>query len=125
MGILTELLKEIPSNNNDEKLKMLCDRIKEEENTNDMPDFVSDFISSVNILLGMEVPTSKIHKKQKTKIYSVLTLERDFNNVYIIRLYTMADLSQVLMRETFKVTEITPEKILTEYAKRLKWMKGE
>lgn len=125
MTILKQILDEIKTDDNTQKIRELCDKIQEEENQNNKYDNMKP--KGPNIFLSLEVPG------RTTKEIAYLTLERDSPTTsYVVVLYTlpksefhtMGDAS-LKRRKVWTIDDHRPEKILTFYAKHFKYMKGE
>jgi len=128
MAILEELLKEIKSSNIDEQVKILCDKIFEEEKLN--IHYYNILPTGPNVFLALEVPG-----RRSTEV-AFVSLERESSNKFIIVVWTTT--KQIYQDATAKeesiflkkqrvveIDEFKPEKILQEYAKFIKYMKGE
>ncbi len=124
MGIIEQLLKEIESSELDEQVIELCDKIMKEEQLNTK---YSEYIpQGANIFLSLEVP-----EISKNKI-SFLSLEREYKEKYIISLWTGFSENLVIGNEKVKRIQTwnidkfdSAPKILREYAKVMKYLKGE
>ncbi len=137
MSILDELLKEIPSDNILDQLRELCDKIQEEESSNFQ--FPKLMVKGSNIFLCIEVPGRTL------KEIAFLGLERETESMYLAVLWTYQK-SQVIpspvmgqsakaaleidppspkKSRVWKIEDHRPNKILTEYAKVIKYLKGE
>lgn len=123
-SILTQILSEIKSDDNIEKIRRLCDKIQEEEKVNNIshPDKIP---IGPNVLLSLEVPG-----RYKNEI-AYLTLERESSDVFILVLFTISlikyskDDESPKRQKTWVITDHRPEKILTEYAMKYKYLRGE
>lgn len=116
MTILEELLKQTPKSDKVEQIKIICDKIEEENPLK--KDFESIAPKGVNIFLTISVPGTL-----KNKI-AFVTLEREFKDKFIVCLYEkgIATLSKI---KSWEVSEDKPEKILEHFAKILKHLRGE
>lgn len=118
MGILRELLGELEGDNNADKIRELCDRIAEEEKRN-----IENFTilpQGPNIFLALEVP-GRIRNE-----IAFLTLERESEDKYLLVLYTVIGKTSNLKRQkVWEVDDHRPEKILTDYTKQYKFLRGE
>jgi hypothetical protein len=122
MTILKQILDEIKTDDKTEKLRQLCDKIQIEE-TGGKEDKIAP--KGPNILLSLEVPGRTV------KDIAFLTLERESNSKYLVILQTMLK-SQLVnedaslkRRKFWEIEDNRPEKILTFYAEKLKYLKGE
>ena len=122
MTILKQILDEIKTDDKTQKLKQLCDKIQREE-TDGKEDEIAP--TGPNIFLSLEVPG------RTTKEIAFLTLERETNSKYLVILYTMlkSQISNKIIslkrRSVSEIEDNRPEKILTFYAQKLKYLKGE
>ncbi len=119
MSIIDELLKEVESDDIDHQVKELCNHISAEEiggfkNLTLMP-------QGPNIFLAIETPG-----KAKKEI-AFLCLERELSHSYIITYWTTSTSSSGELKRTkvWEVSEDEPTRILREFAKKIKFMKGE
>jgi hypothetical protein len=126
--LLNELLESIPSSDVNVQIREICFQIWEEEKSNikhrkTLPD-------GANIFLALEVPPRK-----KGEI-SYVTLERDPLEEYIVGYYTIrikeyqkvSTSALPLMPKRVKthtIREHKPKKIMAEFAKLVKFYKGE
>lgn len=126
MTILKQILDEIKTDDNTQKIRELCDKIQEEETPTNKEEYDIK-PKGPNIFLSLEVPGRTI------KEVAYLTLERDSPSTsYVVVLYTvsksqlqtMDDIS-LKRRKVWAIDDHRPEKILTFYAKHFKYMKGE
>jgi hypothetical protein len=112
-----------------EQMRILCDRILEEE-SKEMP-FIEKRLQGANIFLCLQVPGSTQND------VGFLALERDNEDLWLASFWSVskANLLESIKDENVetrprkkKVHQIRdhrPEKILTEYAKLLKFYNGE
>ena len=127
MGILEDIIAELPSDELVEQLHMIATKILEEEKPKfEYMDYASE---GPNILLTIEVPG------RNKKEVGFLSLEREGPEVYILVFLTLP----VLTMETKKPDEALPPKrqrvweikdhraikIMTEFAKKVKYLRGE
>ena len=131
MGILTKLLKEIKSSDKDdtlEKIRTLCDQIFEQEKVNITHDTILP--TGPNIFLTLEVPG-----RIKGEI-AFLSLERESDDVYLAVLFVtdekefkrsikQKDSPSIKRQRVWQINDHRPEQILTQYAKRYKFLRGE
>lgn len=123
MGILSNLLSEIKSTDKTQQIREICDRIeKEERGSHKHPERLP---KGPNIFLALEVPG-----RRKREV-AYLALERESEDLYISVLYTipvskLRDVDTGLKRQkAWQIHDHRPEKILTEYAKINKFLRGE
>lgn len=121
MGVIETILEEIESSSIDQQIKELCDKIMEEENKDlPLPEYVPD---GPNIFLTVEVPG-----KNKREL-AFLCLERETPEKYIIVLWSVLKKDptsdKLRKRKVWEIKEVKPNKILKEYAKIIKFMRGE
>jgi len=123
MSMLDEILSKIPNLTTDEKIKQICDQIIKEEE----PKFenASDKPEGPNIFLALEVPG--ITKKD----ICFITLEREFPGKFITVLWSKVkekpeqEKKPLKKTRVWEINETDVKKILKEYAKIVKFMKGE
>jgi hypothetical protein len=119
--ILKQILDEIKTDDETQKIRQLCDQIQKEE-TQGKEDKLAP--KGPNIFVSLEVLGRTV------KEVSFLTLEREVNSKYIVALYTILK-SKILDDGALKKVKVwdiedkRPEKILTFYAKQFKYLKGE
>lgn len=117
--ILNELLNETSKSEFDEQLKIICDKIMEEEiNSFKNPD---EKPKGANIFLSIQF-------YNKLNEINFLCLEREMRKTYIISIWSKRKISSknsIARRKSFEVTEYKIEKILNKFAEILKDLKGE
>jgi Mg2+/Co2+ transporter CorB len=126
MGIIDQLLKEIPSDDITIQIKEMCNKIWEEEKDK-IKKYHHVLPSGANIFLALQVPA-----KAKRDV-SFLTLERDPMDEYISNYYSIketdiqkADLPQMPRRyQSHRLEGRSSKKILIEFAKLVKFYRGE
>jgi len=125
MTLLREIIAQMKEDKKDnlQQIRELCDQIKEEEKGN--VEHKSHLPKGPNIFLALEVPG------RTSKEVAYLTLERESEDLYLAVLYTIP-LLQIRMPDTgvkrqkvWEIEDHRPEKILTEYAKQYKYLRGE
>lgn len=123
-NIITQLLEKIGSKELDIQIAELCDQIFEEEEK--LIIHKTYIPVGPNIFLALETPG--ITQKE----IAFLCLEREFKEKYVISLWT-GFLPKLELNKGEKLKKIriwniddstTPEKVLKEYAKVMKFMKG-
>lgn len=123
MGILQEILSEIKADNNIDKIRELCDEIFEQEKH--MIEHDLYLPKGPNIFLSLEVPG-----RNGSEI-AFLCLERESEDVYLVVLFTInrSQLSNenvnMKKQRVWEINEHKPDRILTEYAKKYKYLRGE
>jgi hypothetical protein len=126
VGVLSELLSEIKGDSNCEQVRQLCDQIvKEEQNSFK---YSQTMPKGPNLFLVLEVPG-----RIKDEI-GYLALERESEDMWINVLFTTTK-KEFAMRDkkapslkrtrTWEIKDSRPEKILTDFAKRYKFLRGE
>jgi hypothetical protein len=131
MGILEDIIAELPSDKLIEQLHMIATQILEEESDNFYYDKrILDYASEgPNVLLTLEVPG------RNKKEVGFISLEREGTEVYIVTFSTLPFIEM----ETKKPDEALPPKrqrvwevkdhratrIMTEFAKKVKYLRGE
>ena len=123
MAILEQLIAELKTDDKTQQVRELCDQIIKEEGPNIK--HIQHLPSGPNIFLALEVPG------RTTKEVAYLTLERESEELYLTVLYTIP-LTQVhnnqasLKRQkVWEIKDNRPQKILTQYAKVNKHLRGE
>lgn len=124
MTILSELLNEIKTDDNLEKIRIMCDQIFEEELSNQH--YPEKRPVGPNLFLVLEVPGSLQNE------VGFLGLERESEDVYLAVLFTSSKINidsefpQVIKKKkVWEINDDRPEKILTTYAKHYKILIGE
>lgn len=125
MSILEKLILELTTDDVVQQVRELCSKIQDEEHT-DMK-YKDIAPKGPNIFLSLNVPG------RNTKEVAFLTLEREAEQTFIIALLTLpkSSLDKDIPFKRRKVWEISPQyenkapKILTEYAKQYKFLRGE
>jgi hypothetical protein len=127
MGILQELLKEIKGEELTQQVRVICDKIYEEEKHKmQYPQLAP---KGPRIFLTLEVPGR--HEKE----IGFVSLEREDNEVYVVRYSTLEkyridkenieDTVPPRIRKVWIIDENKAEKILTKFAKTVKMLIGE
>ncbi len=123
MTILRELLNKIKTDDNLEKIRILCDQISKEEKLNQK---YKKRPVGPNLFLVLEVP-GKLQDE-----VGFLGLERESEDVYLIILFTSnksninSEKPLIIKRQrVWEIKNNNPEKILTKYAKQYKILIGE
>lgn len=126
MGVLRQLLSELKDDSNAEQVRQLCDQIiQEEQNSFQYPQTLP---KGPNLFLVLEVPG-----RIKDEI-AYLALERESEDLWLNVLFTTTK-KEFAMREkkapslkrtrTWEIKDSRPEKVLTDFAKRYKFLRGE
>lgn len=125
MTILGDIIKELEPDNNLEALMFLCDQIFEEEKDN--IEHIDILPKGPNIFLSLEVPGRMNNE------VAFLSLERESESVYLAVMFVI-DKKLLEVKETeeislkrqkiWEINDHRPEKILTEYAKKYKLLRG-
>jgi len=120
MTLLSEFLEQIKTDELDEQVKKLCDKIFEEEK--DKVEHLDDLPAGPNIFLCLEVPG-----RSQGEV-SFVALERESKETYIVSIWVKGPPSSVdrpaRRIRAAEVKETKAEKILLEFAKTFKHMKG-
>jgi len=125
VSLLRTIIEEMEKDGKDnlQKIRELCDQISKEEAENITHE--THLPKGPNIILSLEVPG------RNTKEIAYLTLEREGPALYLAVLYTIPLLqirmpdSSLKRQKVWTIEEERPEKILTEYAKKYKFLRGE
>lgn len=127
MGILKILLEEIKTSDMTQQIREICDQIMEQEKKNLQ---YSDLVpKGATIFLSVEVPG------RNTKEIGFLTLEREDEERYVAVYHTLEkyrikvdnpdDVIPPRRRKIWVIDENKAEKILMQFAKKLKMLRGE
>jgi hypothetical protein len=125
MGILKDLLSEIKESDMTTQIRIICDEINSEEKANfKYPELLP---KGPLIFLSLEVPG------RNTKEIGFLTLERESEEVYTA-VYSTLEKHRIQdniektvpprRRKVWVIDENSAEKILTQFAKKLKMFEG-
>lgn len=120
MGILEELMDEIDSEEVSQQLRELCDKVSDEENKH--IEHLVDLPKGPNIFLALEVPGRTRDEM------AFLSLDRELPENYIAVLWTKRKkLTDAALRKTktWEIDESKANRILREYIRLVKFMKGE
>jgi len=123
MTILETIIKELKTDNKIQQMMELCSTIALEENPKCK--YPEKLPQGPNIFLSIEIPA-----QQKRKI-NYLTLERESEDAWIIVLYTILKKNYSMVDEypkktrAFVINDHRPVKILTDFAKKVKYFRGE
>jgi len=132
MSILRDLINNIKSDDLVEQMRIMCDQILEEESeeSEDMT-YINHRPQGANIFLALQVPGST-----KNEI-GFLALERDNEDLWLASFWSIMEkeliqaendpdyMSRPRKKKVHQIEDHRPEKILTEYAKLLKFYNGE
>ena len=127
MGILATILEELGTDKLVEQVHMICQQIIEEEKQNfEYMDYASD---GPNIFMTLEVPG------RNQKEVGFLSLEREGEEIYLIIYSTLLkvdmegvkpeDAPPPKRQKVWEIRDHRAEKIVTDYAKRIKLLRGE
>lgn len=126
MPVLNDILKEIKTTDLTQKVREFCDIITNEEKGK--AKFPALLPKGPNIFLSLEVPG------RSDKEIGFLTLEREGEEEYLIVYHTLEkyrvssdqeDQIPPRRRKVWPVSENKAEKILTQFAKTVKLLRGE
>ena len=129
MGIIDLLLKEIDTKNSDltEQMRQLCDKIMEEEK--DKSKYQTLAPKGGLVFLALETLGRNDNE------IAFLTLEREDEDKYVAVYYSLEkerineenleDTIPLRRRRVWEINEFKPKKILTQYAMKLKFLRGE
>jgi hypothetical protein len=117
MTILKDILSEIKSSDETEKIRILCDKIQKEEN----PKIDEYAPRGPNIFLCLKVPP------RNSKEVTYLVLERESEDLYILVMYSVPILrkDKTIRVSSWEVEDHRAEKVLTQYAKKYKFLRGD
>jgi len=115
------------SNHLTQQVREICSKIAEEEKDN--TEHKECILKGPNIFLCLEIPGRRLNE------VAVLTLEREYEEIYVVGLWTWTksqikffkdgDLPRPKKQKTWVIQENKATKILTEYAKIVKTLRGE
>lgn len=123
MTVFEKIISELESDDKAQQVREICDKIQEEEKSNIIvPERLP---KGPNIFLSLSVPG-----KRKGEI-GYLTLERESPEMYLVVFLTIRN--EHLMntkiglkrQKVWEVNDIRPEKVLIQYAKIYKFLRGE
>lgn len=129
MGIIDILLSEVQIKNSEmpEQVRQICDKIMEQEKGTCKYEKLAP--TGGLIFLALEAPG------RNDKEIGFLTLEREDIEKYVAVYYTLEkhrinekDLEKSIpprRRKVWEINEFKPQKILTQYAMKLKFLRGE
>lgn len=131
MGILEDIIAELPSDKLIEQLHMIATNILEEEEPNFYYDKrILDYASEgPNVLLTLEVPG-----KNKKEV-GFISLEREAPEVYLV-IFSTLPITEIdgkkpdealppKRQRVWEVKDHRATKIMTEFAKKVKYLRGE
>jgi len=120
MSILKELLEELIDSELDDQVKILCDKIIEEERENENEPI------GPNIFLTIPIPSIVKTKQKFSGIKTFLCLERDFKEKYYTSVWTYNITSEKQKRiKTWNIPNHNKAiKILETFTEQLKIMRG-
>ncbi len=129
MGILDKIIKDIGKCKLDDQVRQICDMIIKEE------EYVALGPEGPNIFLSNIVSTEQVKKQKALFTYvNYITLEREAAETFVIRQWTrrFKDTENKKTIEPLKLIrnwEVKKydkaEKVLKEFAEKLKYLKGE
>ena len=129
MGIIDLLLEEVGTKNSDmtEQTRQICDQIMEQEKSKLQYEALAP--KGGLVFLALEV------QGRNDKEIGFLTLEREDEDRYVAVYYTLEkhrinvesieDTIPPRRRKIWEINEFKPKKILTQYAMKLKFLRGE
>lgn len=123
MTILEQMIAELKTDNKLEQIMELCSQIQEEERKNIIHH--EKLPKGPNIFLSIEIPG------QTKRRIDYVTLERESEDEWIVVLYSILRKNYTISdeypkkRKAFVISDHRPVKILTAFAKKVKYLKGE
>jgi len=128
MTLLGKVIARLETKETTEQIRSLCERILAEESEEGMEEIEYGPVGP-NIFLTLQVPG------HTTKHIGFLTLERETEGSYLSVFWTLLKTeiipgdpektNSARKTKVWEIKEFKTEKILTEYAKTLKFLKGE
>lgn len=123
LSILDEILKEVPANTETEQIREICKQIQEEEDPK--IEHRDKLPSGPNVFLSLEVPG-----RREGEI-SYISLERESQDKYLAvyrtifkKYYNTEDVPAKRVK-VFEINQFSPKKVMVEFAKYVKLMRGE
>jgi hypothetical protein len=121
--MLEEILEKTKTLPTDDQLKQICDQIQKEEEEK-FRDYLGEMPKGPNMFLAIWVPGIT------GKELCYVCLEREFPGKYLVTLWSKLSEKSIIKKKSlirtkvWEVKESAPKKILEEYAKILKFMRG-
>lgn len=121
--IMDEIMKFVPSNDETEQIREICRQIQKEEEPNIK--HTMKLPTGPNIFLSLEVPGRRENE------ISYLSLERESATKYLAVYRTLyikdyINKDKVAKRvKVFEINQFKPKKVMIEFAKHVKLMRGE
>jgi len=122
MTIIDELLDTWKKSDNDEQLRILCDRITKEE-IKEISEYEGP--SGANIFLSLSLLDVN---KTNNKYENYICLEREAQNKYIISYWNClanSTISTPKRQKAWDAINDDPKKVLKEFVERMQILKGE
>lgn len=127
MTILGDIIQDLATDKLVEQVHMICQRIKEEEQVSF--EYIEYASEGPNIFLTLEVPG------RNKKEVGFLSLEREGEEIYLSIYSTLSltdmkdiepkDAAPPKRQRVWEIRDHRAEKILTEFAKHVKFLRGE
>ena len=128
MSILRDLISKMKTSDLVEQMRILCDQILDQE-SGEM-EYIEQRPQGANIFLCLQVPGPTTHE------VGFLALERDNEDLWLVSFWSISEtdlkkvhdedfISRPRKKKIHEVKDHRPEKVLTEYAKLLKFYNGE
>jgi len=127
MTILSDIIKELGTDKLSEQVHMICKKIKDEET--ESFEYIQYASEGPNIFLTLEVPG------RNKKEVGFISLERESDEVYLSIYSTLflidiknvepKDAAPPKRQRVWEIKDHRAEKILTEFAKHVKYLRGE
>lgn len=130
MGILDEVIAEFKTDNMIIQLRELCKQISEEENKKIIK-YVERLPKGPNVFLSLEIPPLKNSEISYITLERDMSLEGEGGTDWLVFIWTMnlklyRDDTKGLKRvKVYKIEGKSAKKILTQFAKKVKFYRGE
>lgn len=130
MGILDEVIAEFKTDNMIIQLRELCKQISEEENKKIIK-YVERLPKGPNVFLSLEIPPLKNSEISYITLERDMSLEGEGGTDWLVFIWTMnlklyRDDAKGLKRvKVYKIEGKSAKKILTQFAKKVKFYRGE
>ncbi len=130
MGILDEVIAELKTDNMIIQLRELCKQITEEENKKIIK-YAERLPKGPNVFLSLEIPPLKNTEVSYITLERDLSLEGEGGTDWLIFVWTMNlklyhnDTKGLKRVSVYKIEGRTAKKILTQFAKKVKFYRGE
>lgn len=129
MGILDDVISEFKTDNMIIQLRELCSKIAQEERENNK--HASRLPRGPNVFLALEIPPLKDGEISYLSLERDMSLEGEGGTDWLIFVWTMnvklyhSDTKGLKRVKAYKIEGRSAKKILTQFAKKVKFYRGE